>query len=123
MSAQVDYVCPMTYPSHYAKGEYGIPNPNDAPYRTIHLAMHDAIKMLGPRWGAANCGPIFKISLCPAAASATDPEEVRAQLQAAADLGIPDWTLWNARCSYTLSALQTPVKPATNTYQVTASTH
>ena len=33
MAEQVDYVCPMTYPSHYAKGEYGIPNPNDQPYQ------------------------------------------------------------------------------------------
>ena len=29
MAEQVDFVCPMTYPSHYAKLEYGIPNPND----------------------------------------------------------------------------------------------
>src|SRR6185295_17416615 len=48
MASQVDFVCPMTYPSHYARGEYGIANPNDQPYKTIQLAMRDALKILGP---------------------------------------------------------------------------
>jgi len=120
MAAQVDYVCPMTYPSHYAKGEYGIPNPNDQPYRTIHLAMHDALKVLGPD-GAHKLRPYFQDFSLPGRGIRYGPKEVRAQLQAAADMGIPDWTLWNARCSYTLSALQTPVTPASNTYQVNVS--
>jgi len=33
-------------------------------------------------------------------------------MQAAADLGVDSWTLWNARCVYTVGALHTAVTPA-----------
>ena len=61
MTEQVDFVCPMVYPSHYAKGEYGIPNPNDEPYKTIQLgqAMRDALKVLGPA-NAKKLRPYFQ---------------------------------------------------------------
>jgi hypothetical protein len=121
MAAQVDYVCPMTYPSHYNKGEYNIPNPNDQPYKTIFLAMRDAKRALGP--DAAKLRPYLQDFSLPGRGIRYGPKEVRAQIQAAADQGIMDWTLWNARCSYTLSALETPVQPAPKSYQVGVSTH
>ena len=108
MAEQVDYVCPMTYPSHYNKGEYGIPNPNDQPYKTIHLAMHDALRMLGPA-AAAKLRPYLQDFSLKGRGIRYGKKEVRAQIQAAADLGVNSWTLWNARCSYTLGAIQTPV--------------
>jgi hypothetical protein len=40
----VDYICPMVYPSHYANYEYGIPNPNSAPYQTVRLSLGDHVK-------------------------------------------------------------------------------
>jgi hypothetical protein len=33
------------------------------------------------------------------------PTEVRAQIDAAASLGVPDWLLWNAGATYTAGAL------------------
>ena len=33
------------------------------------------------------------------------PTEVRAQIDAAAQLGVPDWLLWNANARYTTGAL------------------
>src|SRR5262249_35164551 len=59
MAAEVDYVCPMTYPSHYNKGEYGLANPNDEPYKTIQMAMRDALKVLGSE-GAHKLRPYFQ---------------------------------------------------------------
>ena len=44
MSEYVDYISPMVYPSHYANGEYGIPNPNKEPYRTVYTALQGAKK-------------------------------------------------------------------------------
>ena len=110
MAAQVDYVCPMTYPSHYAKGEYGIPNPNDQPYRTLHLAMRDALKTLGPD-GAHKLRPYLQDFSLKGRGIRYRAKEVRAQMQAAADLGVPSWTLWNANCHYTLDAIKTPIVP------------
>jgi len=110
MAAQVDYVCPMTYPSHYAKGEYGIPNPNDQPYRTLHLAMRDALKALGPE-GAHKLRPYLQDFSLKGRGIPYRAKEVRAQMQAAADLGVPSWTLWNANCHYTFDAIKTPIVP------------
>ena len=120
MAEQVDYVCPMTYPSHYAKGEYGIPNPNDQPYKTIHLAMHDALKALGPS-GQAKLRPYSQDFSLKGRGIHYGKKEVRAQMQAAADLGLPSWTLWNARCSYTLDAIKTPIIPALSSSTVVSS--
>jgi hypothetical protein len=114
MAEQVDFVCPMVYPSHYAKGEYGIPNPNDQPYRVIHLAMRDALKILGPA-DAKKLRPYLQDFSLPHRGIRYHAKEVRAQMQAAMDVGVESWTLWNARCSYTLDAIRTPVVAASST--------
>jgi hypothetical protein len=122
MAEQVDFVCPMVYPSHYARGEYGIPNPNDQPYRIIHLALRDALRALGPAH-ARKLRPYLQDFSLKGRGIRYGKKEIRAQMQAAADLGVDSWTLWNARCSYTLDALRNPivaVPASTNT--ITAST-
>jgi hypothetical protein len=111
MAEQVDYVCPMVYPSHYARGEYGIPNPNDQPYKIISLALHDALRTLGPDH-AQKLRPYFQDFSLKGRGIHYGKNEVRAQMQAAADKGVTGWTLWNARCSYTLGAIQTAVVAA-----------
>jgi hypothetical protein len=111
MAEQVDFVCPMTYPSHYARGEYGIPNPNDQPYRVIHLAMRDALRVLGPE-NARKLRPYLQDFSLKGRGIHYGPKEVRAQIQATTDLGVSNWTLWNARCVYTTSAFRTPVSPS-----------
>jgi hypothetical protein len=110
MTEQVDFVCPMTYPSHYAKGEYGIPVPNDQPYKVIHLAMHDALRSLGAE-NAHKLRPYLQDFSLPGRGIHYHAKEVREQIQAAADVGVMGWSLWNARCSYTTAALHDPVIP------------
>jgi hypothetical protein len=96
----VDYVAPMVYPSHWAKGEYGVPNPNAQPYDIVVRSLkkfQDDLKgtptqvmpwlqdfSLGVPYGAP---------------------EVRAQIKAAADDGIGSFLLWNAGARYTPDAL------------------
>jgi hypothetical protein len=89
-----DLVCPMVYPSHFARGEYGIPNPNASPYATIKKSLADYKKRipnklvrpwlqdfsLGHRYG---------------------PAEVKAQIKAARELGYNEYLLWNASNRYT----------------------
>lgn len=107
---QADIVLPMTYPSHYARGTYGIAKPNAEPYATIAHAIRDAkarnasisrpplvvpwyqdFTMGTPRYGVA---------------------QVRAQMQAGYDNGIRSWILWNPGSSYTISALHPSIRPA-----------
>lgn len=108
MADQVDFVCPMTYPSHYAKGEYGLANPNDQPYKVIAFAMRDAQKVLGPE-GAHKLRPYLQDFSLKGRGIPYRAKEVRAQIQAAADLGVMSWTLWNASCQYSWEALKEPV--------------
>lgn len=101
MTEWVDYVSPMVYPSHYAKGEYGIPNPNAAPYHTVYLGMTGAKKKLGPAF--AKMRPYLQdFSL----GHRYGINEVRAQIQACYDTDVPEWLLWNPRCVYTRGALK-----------------
>src|SRR5699024_1153788 len=42
MATRLDYISPMTYPSHYAEGSYGIDHPDDHPYDVMKHAIRDA---------------------------------------------------------------------------------
>lgn len=101
MTEQVDFVSPMIYPSHYNNGEYGIPNPNKEPYRTVYIALQGAKKRL----------PVEKLRPWLQDFSMRGvkygPEEIKAQIQACYDCGVKTWLLWNAACKYTKDGLKT----------------
>jgi hypothetical protein len=100
----VDVVLPMTYPSHYAPGSYGIPSPNARPYEIIDRALEDAKRRSQGIAGAAKIIPWYQdFTLGPPRYGA---EQVRAQIRAGEDNGIPDWILWNPRSRYTEAALR-----------------
>ena len=91
-----DYLCPMVYPSHYHKGEYGIPNPDTAPYAILHRSLGDAAKGVK---AAPNCKlrpwlQAFSLQ------SHYGPAQLTAQFKAARELGINEYLLWNAGCAY-----------------------
>ena len=99
----VDVVLPMTYPSHYAPGSYGISAPNSQPYAVIDKALDDAKRRSAGIAGAAKIIPWYQdFTLGPPRYGA---EHIRAQIKAGMDNGIPDWILWNPRSQYTTSAL------------------
>ncbi|MBI5247210.1 MAG: putative glycoside hydrolase [Elusimicrobia bacterium] len=101
MADLVDYVSPMMYPSHYAHGEYGLKNPNRAPYETIKHGTKDALERLGSRPEALR--PYlqdFSMGV------RYTPAHVRAQILAAEELGVRGWILWNAQNHYSWSAVQ-----------------
>jgi hypothetical protein len=109
MADLVDFVSPMMYPSHYAKGEYGLKNPNRQPYLTVHHGVQDALTRLGGK--PAQLRPYLQdFSL----GVRYTPAHVRAQIRAAEELGVRGWILWNAGNHYTWSAVQAgPIeKPA-----------
>jgi hypothetical protein len=98
---QVDYICPMVYPSHYGPGNYGFQNPNAYPYEVVKSALLDGLKksqdspvIIRPWLQDFNLGkPVYGAA------------EVRAQIKATYDAGLEEWILWNAGNRYTGKAL------------------
>jgi hypothetical protein len=100
----VDVVLPMTYPSHYARGNYGLQRPNASPYKVIDRALRDAKRRSAGIANAAKVIPWYQDFTL--GAPRYGAAEVRAQIQAGYDNGVHDWLLWNPRTQYTISALR-----------------
>ena len=99
MAKEVDFVSPMVYPSHYAEGEYGIPDPDADPYKTVYTSMATAVK----RVPAEKMRPYLQDFSIKHHYGA---KEIRKQIQACYDVGIGDWILWDPKCVYTATALK-----------------
>jgi hypothetical protein len=100
IARHVDYIAPMVYPSHWVSGEYNVKNPNKQPYDIVKAALADfQAKMAGT--GVALVPWLQDFSL----GQTYGPVEVKAQIDAAASLGISDWLLWNASAVYTAGGL------------------
>jgi hypothetical protein len=100
IARHVDYIAPMLYPSHWVPGEYNVKNPNRQPFDIIKASLADfQAKMAGT--GARLVPWLQDFSL----GHPYGPAEIRAQIDAAASLGVTDWLLWNAGASYTAGGL------------------
>ena len=100
MARHVNYLSPMVYPSHWVPGEYGVRNPNAQPYDIVKVVLeHFQEKVAGT--GAVLMPWLQDFSW----GHPYGPREVRAQIDAAAAAGAPDWLLWNAGAVYTPGAL------------------
>lgn len=96
--SKADVVLPMVYPSHYYRGVYNVRYPNSQPYHVVRRALEDGLRRSGPPGTTAEIRPYLQaFTLGPPRYS---PTEVRAQMQAAEDLGIDSWVLWNPRSAY-----------------------
>lgn len=121
-----DYIAPMVYPSHFAKGFNGYPNPNKNVYGVIAHSMGEAVKRAEATttriafFGAepiASTSP--KLYKKPAYSRAVlrpwlqdfsyggvyGPKEVKDQIKATYDVGLTSWMLWSPSNRYTGSAL------------------
>lgn len=109
ISSNLDVICPMIYPSHYASGVYNQQYPNSAPYEMIMGAMQASDAALAGL--SEDEKPIIRPWLQDFTASWIKPyhaygaDEVRAQIQAVYDAGYTEWILWNASNRYTKEAL------------------
>ncbi|AIE85630.1 putative glycoside hydrolase [Fimbriimonas ginsengisoli] len=88
-----DVISPMVYPSHFANGEYGIPNPDKAPYAIIKKSLTDYKKRL-PKKDVRPWLQAFSLRAHYGRA------EVQAQIKAARELGYNEYLLWNAANRY-----------------------
>lgn len=104
MARHVDYIAPMVYPSHWAKGEYDVADPNNMPYEIVQRSLLDfAVKVRGTNAVIVPWLQDFSLGV------KYGPAQVRAQIKAAADDKMPSFLLWNAGANYTAAALD-PVK-------------
>lgn len=96
VAAPFDLVCPMVYPSHFAKGEYGIKDPNAQPYAIVRKSLADYKKRVPEKAIRPWLQDFFGYS----AAS------VKAQIKASKELGYEEYLIWNASNKYTEAALK-----------------
>ena len=100
IARHVDYIAPMLYPSHWVKGEYRVDHPNAQPYEIVTKSLADFQKK------AAGSGVAFNLWVQDFSIGIPyGPAEVRAQIDAARDLGVNNWLLWNATVRYTPDAI------------------
>ena len=106
LAQHLDYISPMLYPSHWGKGEYGIADPNRSPGPITTKALIDFGEAIdGSPTALVPWFQDFTLGMT------YGEDEVRAQLDAAAELGVKDFLLWDAACTYTAEALD-PQKTA-----------
>ena len=101
---RADVVLPMTYPSHYAPGTYGLANPNARPYSVLDRSLRDARRRTEGIASAGQLVPWYQdFTLGPPRYGV---QQVRAQIQAGYDNGVRGWMLWNPGSRYTIGALR-----------------
>ncbi|MDW8058708.1 MAG: putative glycoside hydrolase [Thermomicrobium sp.] len=101
---QVDYVCPMLYPSHFWPGSLGFEIPNDHPYEVMRWSLENGLERVPPEARRKFRPWLQDFSYGPG--KAYGPEEVRAQIRAVYDAGLDSWMLWNADSVYQEAALE-----------------
>jgi hypothetical protein len=106
ISANVDVICPMIYPSHYSTGWFGSKVPDAAPYVTINGASKDTDKAL-LKLGTKKLKPVVRPWIQDFTASWVPgyikygKREVEEQIRALKDNGVDEFLLWNAANNYT----------------------
>jgi hypothetical protein len=107
MAQHLDVVIPMDYPSHWNKGEYGVPDPYVGAYDIVKRSLVDWKKQVAgtgcvvvPWLQDENFRGVY------------DAAKVRQQVQGARDNGIPGWLMWSAKAVYTGAAYTPDAKPA-----------
>lgn len=94
LSKELDAVSPMVYPSHYADGWLGFPDPNDYPYEVTADAIDNAM-------GRIDAGSSVRPWL---QAFWWTNAQIRSSIQAAEDRGV-GWMMWNVRSNFDSEAL------------------
>lgn len=119
----IDYICPMIYPSHYANASNGMfgngvgqringvlfTAPDLEPYNVIYQALLKTKDRISEIPGyKANVRPYlqdFTIKMTEGYYQNYGKQQVRDQIQAVYDAGYEEWILWDGSNTYTESAL------------------
>lgn len=105
MAGNLDYICPMIYPSHYGDGNFGLDHPDLHPYETILGALQKSAEELS-QYQDGGAQAVVRPWLQDFTASYLKhykkygDNELRQQIQAVYDAGYEEWILWNASNRY-----------------------
>lgn len=103
IAAIVDYISPMMYPSHYARGTYGIPDPDKDPYNTVKRSMEKALART-PDLPREKHRPWIQDFTYPAPGyKPYTRADVEAQIRALRELGVKSFLLWDPANKYVRS--------------------
>jgi hypothetical protein len=92
IAENVDIICPMVYPSHYARGDFNIPDPDRNPYQTVYRSMMDAKRKAATLKKPVIIRPWLQdFSL----RNHYGREQLIAQIKAVQDAGLQEWIFWN----------------------------
>ena len=99
---QVDYICPMIYPSHYGSGVYGFDVPDQHPYEVSKIALLEAIERNAAQKNPAVIRPWFQGFTAPWVRGNIkyDGKAISEQMVAAQELGVDEYIIWNASNNY-----------------------
>jgi hypothetical protein len=105
LATVVDYLAPMIYPSHWGPGMYRVDNPIKEPYEITAKSLAD-FKRVAEGTGVRFVPWIQDFTIY---GVVYGPAEVKAQIDAAASVGIDSFNLWNPNVRYQGDAL-TPIE-------------
>lgn len=103
MSRYLDYICPMVYPSHYARGYAGLDNPDKSPYELLKLEMDASVKKLAVLAEEQDTYADVRPWLQAFTYRTSNPytaSMIRKQVQATYDAGYTSFMYWNAGANY-----------------------
>lgn len=102
----VDYLCPMVYPSHYANQTFGIDIPDKHPYDSVKNALITSTNTIKKTYDStAHYGKVrpwlqgFTASYLPDFI-AYDANEYKEQIKAVEDAGHDEWMFWHPGGTY-----------------------
>lgn len=103
ITARVDYVHPLLFPSHFQSGSLGYDTPAEHPYPIVGRSIESGMDLV-PRYHQDRIRPWLQ-DFSYGSAMPFDEESVRAQIDAANDYGASGWMLWNTDGQYSEGVL------------------
>lgn len=106
IARNVDYLAPMVYPSLWVAGEYRVPDPTNMPFAIVARSLQDfKDKSAGTQVGFTPWLQDFSLG------TFYGDDQVRAQIDGAASVGIREFLLWSPRVRYHPGKLPKLSKP------------
>ncbi|HEY5576381.1 MAG TPA: putative glycoside hydrolase [Clostridiaceae bacterium] len=102
IASNVDYICPMVYPSHYGPGNYNFAVPDQHPYEVVRLSMMESLERNAAQKNPGKIRPwVQGFSAAWVSGHINyDASTISKQLVASAELGINEYIIWNASNNY-----------------------
>jgi hypothetical protein len=108
-----DVLLPMTYPSHYPRGTWGIARPNAEPYKIMKIAI-DSARVRNHQIGIKKPEAVRPwVQAFSLGQPKYDASHVKEQIRAIYDAGFDGWILWHPGSNYDIfmPAIQKTLEP------------